>query len=456
MSTTDDEDPGPGRDARATVAFQTVGCKLNQAESESLARKFLSAGFSVVAPDKNPDVYILNTCTVTHIADRKCRQHLRSFHRRDPGALVLAIGCYVDRAAAEVQVEGVDLAIGNADKGRIIEMVEAQLGEESISNRGNGHHAPLAPFRTRALVMVQDGCNQHCSYCIVPHVRGRERSVPGETVIAEVKARANEGCKEVILTGTRIGAYGGVGGLEGLVQRILDETTIPRLRLSSLQPRELSPSLIRLWRDNERVCRHLHLALQSGSDAALKRMGREYSISEYEVAVNAVRDAIPDIAITTDVIVGFPGESEEEFEESYRFCERMGFARLHVFPYSARPSTLAARMPNRVPEKTKKTRSQIMLKLAKRSTQDFRRRFQGETMPVLWEERKKDHLWIGHTDNYLKVITRSDEPLHNCLLNTRLGSEYEDALWGDIPRMSHCTLQNANIKMNLTCNYSGC
>ncbi|MCL0060287.1 tRNA (N(6)-L-threonylcarbamoyladenosine(37)-C(2))-methylthiotransferase MtaB [Dehalococcoidia bacterium] len=429
MNTTEGEDPEYINGARPTVALQTVGCKLNQAESESLACKFLNAGFGVVAPDQKPDVYILNTCTVTHISDRKCRHHLRSFRRLNPRALVLATGCYVDRDAAGVCVEGVDLAVGNTDKDRLVEIVAGRLGSRNISVRG-----PLGTpnFLTRSLVKIQEGCNQCCSYCIVPHVRGRERSVPAGEVISEVRDKAGRGYQEIVLTGTRIGAYDGAGGLAGLVRRILDDTAISRLRLSSLQPGELSTSFIDLWRDSGRICRHLHLALQSGSDSVLKRMGRRYSTSEYEETVNLVREAMPDIAITTDVIVGFPGESEEEFEESHRFCERTGFAGLHIFPYSARPGTPAARMSGKVPEKIKKARSRIMIDLASRSAREFRRRFSGRTMPVLWEEQKRERLWIGHTGNYIKVIARSDEPLRGCLIETKLGGGYEDALWGDM------------------------
>lgn len=430
MNTTDGEDADHPNRPRPTVALQTVGCKLNQAESESLVYKFLSAGFGIVTPDQNPDVYILNTCTVTHIADRKCRQYLRSFRRLNPRALVLAVGCYVDRDAAGVHIEGVDLALGNENKDRLVEIIEARLGRPKLTDSSDGRDARL--FRTRSLVKIQDGCNQRCSYCIVPYVRGGEHSVPTEEVVSEVKDRASRGYQEIILTGTRIGAYDGAGGLAGLVGRILDDTAVPRLRLSSLQPREISSSLIDLWRKDRRICYHLHLALQSGSDAVLKRMGRGYSTSEYDETVNLVREAMPDIAITTDVIVGFPGESEEEFAESYRFCERTGFAGLHIFPYSARPGTPAARMSGKVPDKIKKARSRVMIDLAGRSARDFHRRFSGRIMPVLWEEAKGEHLWIGHTDNNIKVVTRSDEPLRGCLMETELGGGYEDALWGDI------------------------
>lgn len=428
MNTTDGEDPEYINGTRPTVALQTVGCKLNQAESESLAAKLLDSGFAVVSPDQDPDVYILNTCTVTHIADRKCRNHLRSFRRRNPRTLILAMGCYVDRDVDGVSVQGVDLAVGNGNKDRLVEIIRDRLG-----NR-NGTPPTQNSFllRTRALVKVQDGCNIGCSYCIVPHVRGRECSVPAGEVLSDVRDRAGRGYQEIVLTGTRIGAYDDVGGLAGLVSRILDETAIARLRLSSLQPREISTSFIDLWRDNERICRHLHLALQSGTDSILKRMGRGYSTSEYEEKVNLVREAMPDIAVTTDVIVGFPGESDQEFEESYRFCERIGFAGLHIFQYSARPGTPAADMSGKVPDKIKKSRSRIMIDLADRSARDFRRGFSGRTMPVLWEENKGAGLWVGYTGNYVKVIVRSDEPLRGCLIETRLGGGYEDALWGDL------------------------
>ncbi|MDD5093971.1 MAG: tRNA (N(6)-L-threonylcarbamoyladenosine(37)-C(2))-methylthiotransferase MtaB [Dehalococcoidia bacterium] len=418
---------------KATVALQTVGCKLNQAESQSLARRFVLAGYGLVSPDETPDIFVLNTCTVTHIADRKCRQYLRNFRRNNPASLVVAIGCYADRDAAGLgRIEGVDMVVGNRDKDRLVELVEVRLGYPGSPENGNGYH-DLAPLllRTRAMIKIQDGCNHPCSYCIVPYVRGRERSVVAEAVIGEVNSMVEAGCKEIVLTGTRIGAHNSPGGLEGLLRHILNETNIERIRLSSLQPREISPSLIGLWRDNERICRHLHLALQSGSDSVLRRMNRAYSTEEYHATVDAVRAAMTDVAITTDVIVGFPGESEAEFEQSYRFCEQMGFANLHIFPYSPRSGTAASRMADKVSEKVKKDRSHAMIDLAQQSARRFRRAFLGKTLVVLWEERKED-LWIGHTSNYLKVVTQSEEPLTNRLLLAALRSEHHDTLWGEI------------------------
>ncbi|MBM3132088.1 MAG: tRNA (N(6)-L-threonylcarbamoyladenosine(37)-C(2))-methylthiotransferase MtaB [Chloroflexi bacterium] len=453
MDTSDTEPHAHVRFSTITFALQTVGCKLNRAESESLARTFLDAGFAMVDTDESPDIYVLNTCTVTHIADRKCRQYLRSFRQRNPHSLIVAMGCYVERSTPEVdRIESVDLVIGNRDKDRALERIAAHL------RTGNGHWAqrrssfpiegeeilslpdgerigvrgikPTA-FRTRAMIKVQDGCSHGCSYCIVPRVRGRETSIPPEQVLAEIKSRVDEGCKEIVLTGTRIGAYGYHGGIEGLIECILDQSAIARIRLSSLQPREISSTLIDLWEKDERICRHLHLALQSGSKSVLQRMRRDYSLTEYAQAVNDVREAMPDIAITTDIIVGFPGETDEEFDESYRFCQRIGFANLHVFPYSVRTGTPAARMSGRVPDKIKKARSRRMLDLARTSSHEFRRRFRGETMPVLWEENK-GNMWIGHTGNYIKVFARTDEPLGNRVTPAKLGDECKQGLWGEV------------------------
>ncbi|MFP3975245.1 MAG: tRNA (N(6)-L-threonylcarbamoyladenosine(37)-C(2))-methylthiotransferase MtaB [Dehalococcoidia bacterium] len=426
----DEEDTEHSKVSRPSVAIETIGCKLNQAESESLARGFVQAGFNVVSPYDLPDVYILNTCTVTHVADRKCRQRLRFFRRLNPDALIVALGCYVDRDPRLDHVEAGDShfwRIGNDGKHSVVEMLANRFHDSIDGSCGLGEER--APSRTRSLVRIQEGCNQQCSYCIVPSVRGRERSVPESRVVDEVKARVSEGYNEVILTGTRVGTYEGDGGLEGLIRRILEETSMPRIRLSSLQPQELSSSLLDLWEDN-RLCRHLHLALQSGSDSVLKRMGRGYSIPQYRETVNWIRDAFPDMAITTDVVVGFPGESEEEFEESYRFCDEIGFARLHVFPYSVRPGTRAARMDGKVSEKVKKGRVKQMLDLAGRSARDFRRSFSGTVRPVLWEERNSNGCWIGYTDNYIKVKTGSECYLGNCLTDTVLGEDCQDSLWG--------------------------
>jgi len=419
--------------ANITVALDSIGCKLNQAETELLAKQFAEAGYRLVSPTDEADVYILNTCTVTHVADRKSRHWLRQAHWRNPDACVVATGCYAERASDELaQIEGVGLVVGNEQKPRLLELLKESGGigaPACVQGEAATNHCPA--FRTRAFIKVQDGCNSFCAYCIVPLVRGREKSLPVEQVVAEVRHRVADGYKEVVLTGTEIGSYSYDGvELKGLLEHILVETDVTRLRLSSLQPPEITPELMGLWRD-ERLCWHFHLSLQSGSDEVLRRMKRRYSASDYQQAVSLIRSLAPEAAITTDIIVGFPAETEAEFQESYDFCRRMEFARIHVFPYSPRPGTQAAGMRPRVADKVKKQRSQQMLALAEESAQNFSEQFLGKTMPVLWE-KQTNGIWSGHTDNYIKVYTRSDEDLTNKLLPVKLVDIRGDGMWGEV------------------------
>lgn len=414
------------------IALDTVGCKLNQAETQHLARQFAQAGYKVVSAADGADVYILNTCTVTHVADGKCRQLLRRAHQLNPDALVVAIGCYVERARQELtQIEGVDLVLGNSQKPHLLQLLE-ESGSLSRPVYAQGYSTAPAGFRTRAFIKVHDGCDSFCSYCIVPLVRGREKSLSIDQVFAEVRHRVAEGYKEVVLTGTKLGSYNYDGvGLEELLQRILKETEVARLRLSSLQPDEISSELIELWRD-ERLCRHFHLSLQSGSDEVLECMRRGYSAGEYGQAVALIRSMVPGVAITTDIIVGFPGETEAEFGESFELCRQMQFARIHVFSYSPRQGTQAALMLERVGDKVKRERSQRMLDLAKESAQNFKRRFLGQTMSVLWE-KQTGGIWSGLTDNYIRVYTKSSQDLTNRLLPVKLVKLFNrDGVWGTV------------------------
>jgi len=397
------------------IALDTVGCKLNQAETQLLARQLARAGYRLVAPEDGADVYVLNTCTVTRVADGKCRRLLKSARRRNPGALVVAIGCYVERDRQELaQIKGVDLVLDNSQKMDLLPRLE-QSGRLLRPGAVSSH----ADFRTRAFIKVQDGCNNFCSYCIVPMVRGREKSLPLEQVLDEVKSRVADGYKEVVLTGTEIGAYNDKGiGLKELLRRILADTGVARLRLSSLQPQEITPALIGLWQD-ERLCRHFHLSLQSGSGAVLKRMKRRYTTADYKRAVELIRKAVPGAAVTTDVIVGFPGETEAEFRESYDFARQMDFARIHVFTYSPRPGTKAADTPRQVDDKIKRERSRRMLALGRACVRSFRKGFLGKTMLVLWE-KETGGVWSGLTDNYIRAYTKSDQDLTNQLMPVEL------------------------------------
>ena len=415
------------------VALDSLGCKLNQAETELLAKQLTEAGYRLVSPADEADVYILNTCTVTHIADRKSRHWLRMAHRRNPDALLVATGCYAERAPWELaQVEGIDLVSGNEQKLHLLQLLE-ETGRLSSLARGQGGLTSNShlDFRTRAFVKIQDGCNDFCSYCIVPRVRGREKSLPVDRIVAEVRQRVANGYQEVLLTGVKIGSYSYDGvNLRGLLEHILAETGVARLRLSSLQPQEIPPELIALWRDS-RLCRHFHLSLQSGNDSVLKRMKRRYSISDYLQSVSLIRTLLPEAAITTDIIVGFPGETSAEFEQSYQFCQQLGFARIHVFSYSPREGTPASQLPDQVEDRVKKQRSQRMLALARESTQNFSKRFLKKTLPVLWEKQTGDGTWSGLTDNYIKVYTSSDEDLTNKLLPVKLTKISADGVWGN-------------------------
>ena len=415
------------------VALDSLGCKLNQAETELLAREFAEAGYQLVSPADGADVYILNTCTVTNIADRKSRHWLRLARRRNPRALLVATGCYAQRAPHELaQVEGVGLILGNDAKSHLLRMVKQACDMSSpVCGQGDLTSPHYTGFRTRTFIKVQDGCSSFCSYCIVPLVRGKEKSLPLERVVAEVGRRVANGYKEVVLTGVKIGSYNYDGvNLRELLEHILAETAVIRLRLSSLQPQEISPELIGLWRDR-RLCRHFHLSLQSGSEAVLGRMRRHYSTGDYQQSVSFIRTSVPEAAITTDIIVGFPGETEAEFEESYNFCRQMEFARIHVFPYSPRQGTQAARMPQAVADDVKKQRTERMLALAKESARKFSQQFLGKVVSVLWE-KQSGGVWSGLTDNYIKVYTRGKEDLTNKLLPVKLAEVYRDGVWGEV------------------------
>jgi threonylcarbamoyladenosine tRNA methylthiotransferase MtaB len=415
---------------KPTVALDSLGCKLNQAEIQQLAGQLAAAGYRIVPPAEKADIYVLNTCTVTHVADRKSRHLLRLARRRNPSARLVAVGCYAEREPRELnRIEGVELVLGNEQKWRLLELLETAgtIKKSAAASLDRDDRSQ----RTRAFIKVQDGCHNLCAYCIVPLVRSREASVPVAQVLVQVKERVADGVKEVVLTGTEIGAYDGDGvTLKELLERILAETDIARLRLSSLQPHQITPELIGLWRA-PRPCPHFHLSLQSGSDTVLKRMKRRYATADYRRTVALIREQVPDAAITTDVIVGFPGESEAEFRETYDFCRQIRFARIHVFPYSPRPGTAAATMPHPVPEKIKKERSRQMLLLAKESAQGFQRLFLDRTLEVLWEQQANG-VWSGLTGNYIKVYARSIDDLTNRLSPVKLSKVYRDGVWGGI------------------------
>ena len=415
------------------IALDTLGCKLNQAETELLSRRLRKEGHIVVSSGDNPDIYILNTCTVTQTADAKSRQLLRKIHRQNPNAILIATGCYVQRSPKTFDtMEGVRLIVGNADKLNLPELLKANnFLKHSGSKTPQRPFEDIPEFRTRSFIRIQDGCSNFCSYCIVPFVRGREKSIPADNVLKQIKDRVSVGVKEIVLTGTEIGFYKSDNtGLQELLTRILNESEVQRLRLSSLQPEEITPDLLDLW-DDRRLCPHFHISLQSGSDAVLKRMNRRYDTDVFSKTVVLIRSRLPDVAITTDIITGFPGETIEEYQASLDMCREMGFAGIHVFPYSRRPGTVAATIPAQVPDSVKTQRNRNLGLLAGQYAESYRRGFTGRTMDVLWETQSGG-IWSGYTGNYIRIYARSKSNLANMINQVRLGNLYRDGMWGTI------------------------
>jgi threonylcarbamoyladenosine tRNA methylthiotransferase MtaB len=419
---------------RGTVAIRTQGCKLNQADSDMLARRFAAAGYRLVQSPAKADIFVLNTCTVTSTADSKARQALRAAARANPHALIVATGCYAQRSRDELsQVEGVSLVVGNTEKAELPAMVTALL--EQRNTGANSHPRvssaldysvqPAANIRrNRSMVKIQEGCDQVCAYCIVPKVRGRERSIPPESLVEQINQRVAEGCLEVVLTGTQLGTYGfDIPGatLTRLLERILAETAVPRLRVSSLQPQEINPRLLELWQD-PRLCRHFHIPLQSGSDRILEMMRRRYTTGLFAEKVDLVRNTVPGSGVTADLIAGFPGETEAEFQESLAFATSMAFSDMHIFPYSPRPGTSAVYLSGPVSQPVKKARTTQLLAMAKEGFEAFRSYQLGQTHPVLWESSTRQDgglKWRGLTGNYIRVYTHSRNNLGNTITPAR-------------------------------------
>jgi threonylcarbamoyladenosine tRNA methylthiotransferase MtaB len=409
----------------ARIALHTHGCKLNQAETESLARQLWAEGYQVVSPTQPAHAYLLNTCTVTATADAKARSYLRRASRMHPDALIAATGCYAQRRPGEIaRLPGVGLVVGQEARPHL----SGLLRERGLRPDGEASRPPL---RTRALVKIQDGCSMGCRYCIVPSVRGKGRSRAPSEVVAEVAQREAEGYREVVLTGTHIGSYRWDGmDLAGLLGRVLAATAVPRLRLTSLQPADLTPHLLSLWRSSGegRLCSHLHLPLQSGSGPVLQGMGRPYSPSTFRRAVDLAREMVPGMAITTDVMVGFPGEGEAEFDEGLRFCREVGFARLHVFPYSPRPGTPAASVPQ-VDYHTVARRTRRLLSEAAATSRRFAHSQVGKMAAVLWEGETAPGVWSGLAPGYVRAFARSPQPLAGVIAPARLESPAPGGLW---------------------------
>jgi len=423
------------------IYLESTGCRLNQSEIETLGRQFERAGHEVVHSAEAADVCVVNTCAVTQEATRTSRMLLRRLNRANPSAQIVATGCYAHLAPETVgALPGVTQVVDNLSKDRLVSLILGQPGpiDPFESEPLEREFRPGALGRTRAFVKVQDGCDNRCTFCVTTIARGPGRSRTVDEVIAEVNYLVAAGYQEVVLTGVHLGSYGHDRGqregLMGLVQALLARTEIPRLRLSSLEPWDISPAFFELWRDS-RLCRHLHLPLQSGCDATLKRMARRTSQAAFGALVERARAAIPDLALSTDVIVGFPGETEAEFESSYQFVRAMDFMKVHVFRYSPRPGTAAARMPDQVSAEAKRERSARMLALSDEGGRRFRQRFIGRVLPVLWEQiagaTERGFQNVGLTDNYLRVVLEAPEVLTNRIESVRVTGVTESGLVGE-------------------------
>ncbi|MBT3219289.1 MAG: tRNA (N(6)-L-threonylcarbamoyladenosine(37)-C(2))-methylthiotransferase MtaB [Proteobacteria bacterium] len=437
------------------VFLSTLGCRLNEAEITGLGRDFAKLGHHVVPQVEQADVVVINTCTVTQEASRASRKLIRRIHRENPGAKVAVTGCYASLEPHTVgQMPGVDVMVDNSDKDGLPFLLDELFGSQGLDG-GQGldplpdfrgrratevdskHRFPVPESRptepggrgvdieyrgrrTRAFVKVQDGCNNRCAFCVVTLARGPERSRPLAEVVDELNHLADLGFLEAVLTGVHLGGYGRDFGssLAELLEEILHRTSFPRLRLGSLEPWELSPELLEVWRDS-RLCPHVHLPLQSGSDDVLRRMVRRYTVAEYAARVDEIRAIRRDVTLTTDIIVGFPGETDRDFAQTMETVKAIGFGHLHIFAYSLRPKTKAARLPDQLPRLVKRERSAALRQVAAQMKLDHLSRFVGQVRPVLYESQGEDGLWAGLTDNYLRTYSAGAD-LHNRIVPTKL------------------------------------
>ncbi len=424
------------------VYLRSLGCRLNQSEIGLLARQLALAGHGVVDDPAQADTLVINTCAVTAEAERDSRRLSRRLHRANPAAEIVLTGCYAtlapDQAAA---LPGVGRVVPNRHKDGLIALLDPGMVEApGATDARASEPAPAWPAgpSTRAFVKVQDGCDSRCTFCVTTLARGESRSRHVGDVVAEVQALARAGCQEAVLTGVQLGGYGrdlGGADLAGLVRAILDRTAIPRLRLSSVEPWHVSPDFFALW-ESPRLLPHLHLPLQSGSDRVLRRMARRTTRAEFRALVAAARAAIPDLALSTDLVAGFPGERAADFEAGLDFVRELGFARLHVFGYSPRPGTAAARMTGAVPAPERRERTQRLIALGRAQSLAFHQRHAGRIDEVLWEAGAPgaDGLWqgAGYTRNFIHVRTRHPVDLRNRVTRTRLSEPDAEGMWGAV------------------------
>lgn len=435
------------------VAFYTLGCKVNSYETNGMAQKFKESEYEVVNFSEKADVYIVNTCTVTSIADKKSRQFLRQAKHNNPDGIVVAVGCYVQASPEEVKkIPEIDLCLGTNEKNNIVQIVENYITakkerdglESQVVSDDVFQNPEYSEFgsvtyteNTRAVIKVQDGCDRFCSYCLIPYARGRVRSRKPENVVQEVKELALKGFKEVVITGIHVASYGkdfkNGYGLIDLLEEINKTDGIERVRLGSIEPLLISEEFIQRFSKLEKMCHQFHLSLQSGCDATLQRMNRRYTTSEFREIVHRIREYFEDSILTTDVIVGFPGETDEEFQNTYEFLKEMKFYKMHVFKYSIRRGTKAENMPNQVASEIKEKRSKLLLELSDRNEKDYLDSYIGKTVKVLFEEKvDKEDTYEGFTSNYLKVNVKEKNDIQNKMLTVKITGRNELKLEGNI------------------------
>ena len=422
--------------------FYTLGCKVNQYETQAMEQILLSQGHSVASFSENCDVYIINTCSVTAVADKKNRAIIRRCRKANPHAIIAVCGCYPQRDAQAVSALGVDVIGGSNGKETFLADIFVAMQEKRafchVDNALHRHIFEVLPpggleGRTRAMLKVQDGCQNFCTYCISPYTRGPIRSAPVDLAVAKATALLEKGYREIVITGIEIASWGrdlpDRPGLALLLEALSAAVPEMRLRLGSLEPRIITPEFCERLKKLPNLCPHFHLSMQSGCDSVLSRMKRKYDTARYLESVNLLKAAFPGCAITTDMIVAFPGETEEEFKESLSFIEKCGFADMHIFPYSRRPGTPADKMPGQLSNDTKESRCRVTNAIAENMSTAFRQDMIGSTQDVLFEERAGD-FYIGHTPNYIKIYLSTEAELHNQVLSVKITDLFQDGMIG--------------------------
>ena len=433
------------------IEFITLGCKVNQYETNAMAQKFLEKGYTVLEEnrinnlDKVPDICIINTCTVTNMSDRKSRQMLRKVKENNPETIVVAVGCYAQVAKEALkEIPEIDLVLGNNEKVNIVEYVEKYLAEhiDNVEIEDVMKSIEFSDFgditfteKTRAVIKIQDGCDRFCSYCIIPYARGRVRSRKPESIVSEIEKIAEEGIKEVVITGIHIASYGKDFKenyhLIDLLEEINKIKSIERIRLGSIEPLLITEEFVERLKKLDKICHHFHLSLQSGCDETLKRMNRRYTTEQFEEITQRLRNAYKDVKLTTDIIVGFPGETEVEFDKTYQFLSRIKFYKMHVFKYSQRKGTKAAIMPGQIPGEKKEERSKILIELSNKNEKEYNEQEIGKEVTVLFEE-EKDGIYKGHTANYMLVYCETNEDLENKIKTVKCVKAYDNHILAKI------------------------